>query len=607
MTLTMGQIRLCMLLLFGALALATLASVPAHAQFQYHYGGTGTENFKWTVLQTFDGGFISTGESNSGRADYDVYVVKTTSTGAISWAFKYNIGGDDHGRGIQQLSDSGFIVTGYTANTSNCCTRNDIFLMRLNKTGAVQWVQTYGGLGEEEGWHVQVLTNGDYVVAGRTNSFGQGDLDAILLRTNSSGTLLWGRVYGGTAMDYFTMSTTSSSDIVACGVTASYSGSSGDLDALLMRINASTGVPIWTNHYGVVDTQDWFRTVRTCSNGDLIAVGNTRSFGGNSEAWMIRTNSNGATLNTMIVGGQSSGGWDEFSDVRELSTGDFIVTGLFFNVPNGFGDYDVYVGEYTSTLNLVWNRVYGGTGLDWGNGINVASGTASIIVSGETQSFGNGDQGYLIRTTPAASSSECNAIPDIDSLHDAVDSIPMTLANSGIRVQCSASATRSVDSNAFPECTQAAPFRAPEHQLIPPMLSTTLDTFSVGARTRLTQRELLSGGDASGRGESEKGGSLAAKSAGVVTFDAIGSVYTYPNPVAAGSTLFVESSLNVSSPAEIVVSDLEGKVLRRISTSMDAGTHRLPIGTDGWAPGVYVVKMTFGQKSRAIRIVVEQP
>lgn len=120
----------------GAFLLFLIAGTTTHAQFQYHYGGTGTDNSKGSVQQTVDSGFISVGESNSGVSDYGIYVVKANANGTINWAFKYDIGGNDYGRGIQQLPDSGFIVTGFTDN-SNACTQHDIFLMRLNKNGGV--------------------------------------------------------------------------------------------------------------------------------------------------------------------------------------------------------------------------------------------------------------------------------------------------------------------------------------------------------------------------------------------------------------------------------------------------------------------------------------
>ena len=108
-----------------------------------------------------------------------VLVVLTTAAGAASaWtpepgAIFINPRGNTEAK--DRIIDH---IVGETENLNNCCTRNDIFLLKISAAGAVQWTRTYGGLDIDEGRDVQVSSTG-YVVAGITASFGQGDVMAI--------------------------------------------------------------------------------------------------------------------------------------------------------------------------------------------------------------------------------------------------------------------------------------------------------------------------------------------------------------------------------------------------------------------------------------------
>jgi hypothetical protein len=118
------------------------------------------------------------------------------------WTMAY--GGDygSEGFSVQQTSDGGYIVAGYNAPAQSSFNRNDIYVIKTNASGDTLWSKTYGGTENDEGNSVRQTTDGGYIVAGYTNSFGAGSYDVYVIKTNASGDTLWTRTYGGTGDDY---------------------------------------------------------------------------------------------------------------------------------------------------------------------------------------------------------------------------------------------------------------------------------------------------------------------------------------------------------------------------------------------------------------------
>lgn len=300
--------------------------------------------------------------------------------------------------------------------------------------------------------------------------------------------------------------------------------------------------------------------------------------------------SGGATQADIIVDGQESEGWDEFLDVHQLADSNFQIVGNFYNAPNGFGNYDAYLGEFNFNLGLVWDRLYGGSKLDWGWSINKTVGRANIIIAGVTQSFGNGEQMYMIRTTPAAGMDECTAIPDLDTSRPTLDSLPMTPDNFGVRVACTSNATATVDTNPYPECVPSLAEGKWSRPSMPSAFSAAIDTFRVGP-----SHAARSGGVSGSQ----------RNTASILHFDGGESVTTYPNPITAGGTFYLETTMGSAASGEVIISDLSGRIIYRSAAVIPAGTSRLPITTHGWAAGTYLAQLTLSDGSHLVRMVVE--
>lgn len=194
----------------------------------------------YSLQQTSDEGYIITGRRND-----DVIIVKTDSLGYTIWTKVY--GGDfDCGWSIQQIPDDGYIVTGDKGD--------DIFLMKTDIQGDSLWTKTFGGDSSDAGRSVGLISDGGYIIAGYTNSFGAGNSDVYLIRTDNNGDTIWTRVFGGTDSDGgWQVQQLFDGNYIIAGYTASFGA--GNYDVWLLKVGTEVDVEeenavIEKNSYG---------------------------------------------------------------------------------------------------------------------------------------------------------------------------------------------------------------------------------------------------------------------------------------------------------------------------------------------------------------------
>jgi hypothetical protein len=297
--------------------------------------------------------------------------------------FETTMGGSsqDIGRSAIQTADKQYVSVG--ASSSFGAGSSDVWLVKSGSKGWPRWTKTFGGTGVDWGYAVkEIPSDSGLVIAGYTDSYGNGGYDCLLIRTDSLGNTKWMKTYGGTNWDFaFSMSLTSDGGFILAGGT--YSSGAGDEDVYVVKTNAN-GDTLWTRTYGG-KKQDEARSIKQTADGGYILSGTTKSFGDsiNGDAYVIRLKPNGDTLWTRHVGGAFA---DDAHDIIQCLDSSFYLVGSTSSWSSG-ADIDVFMARFSPSGNVLWTNHIGNTQTDKGEGIlQVNPGLFALV--GSTKSFG---------------------------------------------------------------------------------------------------------------------------------------------------------------------------------------------------------------------------
>ena len=247
-----------------------------------------------TVEEIADGGYILTGYTNAGEnGGEDVLLIKTDAHGETIWRKTYGGKGNDHGWALRQTQDRGYIIVGYTQSFGQGGT--DIYLIKTDSEGDTTWTRTYGGKGDEFGWDIRITKDNGFIISAQTNSLGNGEIDAYLIKVDAAGNEQWSKTYGGKQIDrIFSVQQTQDGGFVAAGITYSYSSTGpNDRDGYLLKTNAS-GNQEWYTTFGG-DAYDVAHSVALTNDGGYIITGYGESDAlfGKRDLYLIKTNATG--------------------------------------------------------------------------------------------------------------------------------------------------------------------------------------------------------------------------------------------------------------------------------------------------------------------------
>jgi hypothetical protein len=367
-----------------------LFSVSSHGQvvFERTYGGA-EYDVGWSVQQTQDGGYVIAGGTGSfGSGGTDFYLVKTDSLGDTLWTRTYGDTADDWSYSVQETSDGGYVLTGYTGLSGP--TPSDLYLIKTDPLGDTVWTKIYGGTDYESGYSVRETSDGGYVVSGYTGSFGVQGEDIYLLKTDSLGDTVWTRTYGGPFYENGpSVEVTQDGGYIVAGWTNSIGA--GRDDVYIIKTD-SMGDSLWTRTYG--DTAgDWANCVQQTQDGGYILTGVTANLGfGTGDLYIVKTDSLGSAVWTKTYGDTAL---DIGHSVRETQDGGYIVAG--YTTSFGSGAEDVYLIRTDPLGDTLWTRTYGGTSRDKGHSVEQTQ-DGGFIIGGEMSSFATADDFYLLKT-----------------------------------------------------------------------------------------------------------------------------------------------------------------------------------------------------------------
>jgi hypothetical protein len=352
--------------------------------------GTPSDDGAYSVHQTNDKGFIITGYTDiPGGGGYGMYLLKTDSLGDTLWSNIFGGPQGDFGRSVQQTTDGGYIIVGFTNSFGSGM--RDVYLVKTDSLGNDIWERTFGGNLYDVAFCVVQTDDDGYIITGYTYSFGNGMADLYLIKTNSVGSPMWTQTYGKVYYDEgWSVCPTSDGGYIVTGDVGLADGS-----RLWVIKTDSLGDLTWMKEYQHGDDSHGI-SVGITTDSCYIVTGYTYNPGNSStDIWLLKIDSLGDTIWTRMYGGNNM---DRGFSVRETPDGGFVIAGITWSYGNGY--QDIYIVKTDSLGDTLWTRTYGGPEYEGAYSIEVTD-DGNYVVVGYTGSFGAGNNDiWLLKLAP---------------------------------------------------------------------------------------------------------------------------------------------------------------------------------------------------------------
>jgi hypothetical protein len=294
-----------------------------------------------SVQQTSDGGYIITGITENSNNGTSVLLIKTDYMGTEEWRQTYIDFSINEGHYVEQMSDGGFIIMGYSALGPTGYGTYDFLLLKTDSLGNEEWTQLHGDVNTiDVGYHGQQTTDGGFIIVGESDGS-----DVMLIKTDTQGDEEWSQTFGDGTSEGYCVQQTIDGGYIITGITNF--NSNGYYDIYLIKTNSS-GAEQWSRNFGGSGWEYGY-SVKQTSDGGFIIAGHTTSYGLGGDAWIIKTNSNG---NEEWNQTYHRGGSDFAYSVEQTTDGGFVFVGK-----TGSSNIDVLMVKIAPEIEVGINEV----------------------------------------------------------------------------------------------------------------------------------------------------------------------------------------------------------------------------------------------------------
>jgi hypothetical protein len=311
---------------------------------------------------------------------------------SIIWMKTYGGANNEEGRSVLQTSDGGYIVAGMT--NSFGAGDYDVYLVKTNANGDVIWTRTYGGANFDDAWEIQPTLDGGYIIVGSTESFGLGQSDVYLIKIDADGNIVWTRTYGGDSTDIgYSVKQTSDGGYIIAGQSNSFRSGDSILfpnDMYLIKTN-SQGDTIWTKTWGYGYSNEVALSVLQTSDNKYIVTGYANGMAISAVyICIVKFDANGDTLWRKFYGDHSAS-----YSVQPTFDGGYIIAGWSWVC--GPESVAVWLLKTDANGDTIWTKLYRGQSHNYAYSVQQTIDKGFIIAGWTYYLYPNNDV-YLIKT-----------------------------------------------------------------------------------------------------------------------------------------------------------------------------------------------------------------
>lgn len=391
----MNYLYLSLLLIYFPLNLS------AQTVFERTLGGTGNDSGYGVSLLPDGNYLVLASTTSSGAGGQDISLTKTNANGEILWSKTYGGSSDEYPGMVIPTNDGGLAIVGTTYSFGSG--DKDIYVIRTDAAGNLQWSKVYGGNYTERGFVIRQLLDGNFIVGGSEQSNGAGQYDVFIMKINiSNGNVIWSKNIGGSLSDTLTdIVLLDGDELLVSGSTSSTSGS--DYDFYVARLNAS-GNLIWHKQIRT-DEQEHLFGIFPTTDGGYLCFGHI--FLTTWDILAVKLNSAG---NIVWANRYDAGGSDYVNDAIQTTDGNYVTS--CFTTSAGNGGNDILLVKFEPDGNVIWAKTYGGTGDEndpfMPGSMVQQTADNGFLIGAQTNSFGSGGMDiYLIKTDDNGNTNNC--------------------------------------------------------------------------------------------------------------------------------------------------------------------------------------------------------
>ena len=336
-------------------------------------------------------------------------------TGELEWQKTFGGANDDIARAIIETSDKGYAIIGYTNSidgdiTDKTVAENDFWVLKLDPNGNIEWQKTYGGSGDDQGRAIIQTSDGGYAITGPSKSAdgdgsnNEGQHDHWIVKLDAQGNIQWEKSHGFSGHDHSRsiLQTNDGGYFIGGYLDVTASGGLGNETVTTkhgvgefwaQKLDA-TGNLEWRRYFGGTNNDRIFKVLQA-HDGNFLLIGSSESDdfdvnngNGSYDVWVIKIDTKGSMLWEKSFGGS---GIDNGHAAVKTNDGNYLIAGTAIStdgdISNSRGNSDAWIIKINDSGKLLWEKSFGGSGFDAAWAIDSGKGIfSSYIIAGNSKS-----------------------------------------------------------------------------------------------------------------------------------------------------------------------------------------------------------------------------